>query len=114
MARLPSETRETIRNQLEQLMEIVEDASEAEFILFERFGEIDSTIENLTDLKTVGEEAAARYFRLSNIRLRIGQAQPAASADMLRLLERAITETELRIPAWKRSIQEIKMEWNLP
>ncbi len=37
-----------------------------------------------------------------------------ASNDMLRLLDQAIKQNQLRIPAIERSIQEIKMEWNLP
>ncbi|AFZ15371.1 hypothetical protein Cri9333_4591 [Crinalium epipsammum PCC 9333] len=114
MAKLPSETLETIWTLLRHLSQLVEDATEAEYILFERFGETDATIPNLDDLKNLNQEAASKYIQLSNIRLRIAEAQPIASNDMLRLLDQAIRQNQLRIPAIERSIQEIKMEWNLP
>ncbi|HLO49020.1 MAG TPA: hypothetical protein VK211_11440 [Kamptonema sp.] len=113
MAKLPVETAETIWTLLRQLLNLVEEAGAAEFALFDSFGETDSTLPNLEDLKNIAEEAASRYSQLSNIQLRITEAQPNAAADMLRLLERAITENQLRIPAMERSVQEIKIEWNL-
>ena len=58
MAYLPAETSETIWNLLKQLLKIVEDASAAEFALFERYGETESTLSNLEDLKNVANEAA--------------------------------------------------------
>ena len=114
MAKLPNETLETIWSLLKQLSQVVEDASEAEFALFERFGETDSTIASLDEFKGVAIDAASRYSQLSNIRLRIAEVQPTAPDDMLRLLEQAISQNQLRIPAMERSIQEIKIEWNLP
>lgn len=114
MAKLPPETLETIWSLLKQLSKLVEDASEAEFVLFERFGETDTTISSLTYLKNVAQEAASRYSQLANIRLRIAEAQPTAPADMLRLLHQSITQSQSRIPALERSTQEIKVEWDLP
>lgn len=114
MAQLPSETTETIWTLLRQLLTLVEDAGAAEFTLFDRFGETENTLSNLEDLKNVAEEAASRSAQLFRIRLRIAEAQPTAPDDMLRLLYRAINENQLRIPALERSIEEIKIEWNLP
>lgn len=114
MAKLPPETLEAIWNLLKQLSQVVEDAKFAEFTLFDRFGETNSTISNLGDLSNVAEEAASQYLHLANLRLRIAEAQPNTSVDMLRLLEQVITQNQLRIPAMKRSIEEIKIEWNLP
>ncbi len=113
MAYLPAETSETIWNLLKQLLKIVEDPSAAEFSLFERYGETDSTLSNLEDLKNLTDEAASRYSQLFNIRLRIAEAQPNVPSDMLSLLERAINQSQLRIPALERSLEEIKIEWNL-
>src|SRR4028119_2349947 len=87
MAKLPSETLETIWTLLKQLSQLVEEASEAEYALFERFGETEATISNLDDLKNLTEAAASKYLQLSNIRLRIAETQPIASNDMLRLLD---------------------------
>ncbi|MCT7949887.1 hypothetical protein NG798_08820 [Ancylothrix sp. C2] len=113
MAKLPAETSETIWTLLRQLLTIVEDAGAAEYTLFERYGETPSTLGNLADLKKLAEEAATRYSQLFKIRLRIAEANPTAPNDMLRLVDTAITQNQLRIPAMERSIQEIKTEWNL-
>jgi len=43
----------------------------------------------------------------------ITETQPNAAADMLRLVEQSITQSQARIPALERTVQEIKMEWNL-
>jgi hypothetical protein len=87
---------------------------EAEFTLFERFGETDITIPYLTYLKDVAEESASRYLQLANIRLRIAEAQPDTPTDMLRLLYQGISQSQSRIPALEHTVQEIKREWNLP
>ncbi|HEY9812149.1 MAG TPA: hypothetical protein V6D31_01235 [Candidatus Sericytochromatia bacterium] len=113
MAKLPSETLESIWTLLRQLSQLVEDASEAEYVLFERFGETDSTLPYLTYLQNTAEEAAYRYSQLCNVRLRIAEAQPNAPTDMLISLNQAITQNQIRIPALERTIQEIKGEWNL-
>jgi hypothetical protein len=114
MAQLPSETTETIWTRLKQLLTLVEDAGAAEFTLFDRFGETEETIDYLEELKGVALDAASRYAQLTNIQLRITEAQPVPPNDMLRFLYQAIDQNQLRIPALERSIQEIKIEWNLP
>lgn len=86
MAKLPSETLETIWTLLKHLSKLVEDATEAEYVLFERFGETQDTIPSLEELKGVAIDAASRYSQLSNLRLRIAEAQPIVTNDMLRLL----------------------------
>ena len=113
MAKLSPETLETIWRLLKQLSQLVEEATEAEFLLFERFGETETTLIFLEELKNVALEAASRYSQLSQIRLRIAEAQPIISNDMLKLLEQAINQNQQRIPAMERSIEEIKIEWNL-
>jgi hypothetical protein len=56
----------------------------------------------------------ATYSQLSNIQLQISKSQPIPSSDMLQLLERAIVRIQARIPALERSIEEVKIEYNLP
>jgi ureidoglycolate hydrolase len=65
-------------------------------------------------MKSAAEDAESSYSQLSTIQLQIAQSQPVASPDMLQLLERAIARTQARIPALERSIEEVKMEYNLP
>jgi hypothetical protein len=46
--------------------------------------------------------------------LRILEAQPIASADMLDFLERTMEQTQMALYAAQASIQESKRLWNLP
>lgn len=113
MAKLPDDILETIFLLLKQLSKLVDDATTAEYSLFEHFGETDETINALDELKNVALEAASRYPQLSTLRLRIAEAQPYLSNDMIQLLERTINQNQLKIPAMERSIEEIKIEWSL-
>jgi hypothetical protein len=114
MADLPSETTEIINQLKQQSLNIVNKALALELTIFELFGETDATIAALDEMKSAAENAESSYSQLSTIQLQIAQAQPVASSDMLQLLERAIARTQARIPALERSIEEVKMEYNLP
>jgi hypothetical protein len=114
MAKLSEHTTKTINLLKQTSLDIVDKALETEFILFELFGETDRTISFFEDLKTVAEDAKLSFSRLSNLQLRIAEAQPSAEFDMLELLAQVIERTSVRIPAWERSVQEVKIEWNLP
>lgn len=114
MAKFPAEAAETIWSLKRQLLDIVDEATAVEFFLFERFGETDRTISYLDDLKSVAEQATARFSQFSSIQLRIADAQPDAPSDMLELVVQVIANTQQRLPALGRSIQEIKTEWRLP
>lgn len=58
-------------------------------------------------------ESSSSFKQISNLQLRIAEAQPFATLDILNLLDRVISRTQNRIPALERSIEEIKLEWNL-
>ena len=96
------------------MLDIVDEATAAEFVLFERFGETNRTNPYLDQLKSVAEKATARFSQFSSIQLRIADAQPDASSDMLGLVAEVIANTQQKLPALERSIQEIKTEWRLP
>lgn len=113
MAKLPEEITETIWLLKRQSLDIVEEAMATEFILFDSFGETEETLSYLDEIKAVGESATSFYSRLSHIHLQIIQSQPQASNDLLRLLYQTIEMTSARLPALKRSVQEVKQEWNL-
>ncbi|MEG4349308.1 hypothetical protein QUA70_21005 [Microcoleus sp. LAD1_D5] len=85
-----------------------------ELTIFELCGETEATITALDEMKSAAEDAESSYSQLSTIQLQIAQSQPVASPDMLQLLERAIARTQAKIPALERSIEEVKMEYNLP
>jgi len=113
MAKLPIEIAETIWNLKRQLLDIIHDATAAEYTLFEQFGETDRTMDYLEQLKSVAQQADERFAQFSILQRRLANAQPTATSDMLRLVTEVITYTQARLPAWERSIEEIKIEWRL-
>ena len=66
----------------------------------------------MDELKSVSQSAASRFSQLSNFQIRIAESQPAA-ADMLELVAQTIVRIQNRIPAWERSLQEVKIDWNI-
>ncbi len=113
MAKFPEETIELIWQLKRQSLEIVDEATAVEFRLFELFGETEETISHLEEMKNVADEAISSFTQLSTFQIQVAQTQPIASADMLNLIARIIPRTQARIPALKRSIQEVKIEWDL-
>ncbi|MBW4618963.1 MAG: hypothetical protein KME17_06350 [Cyanosarcina radialis HA8281-LM2] len=113
MAKLPPETTEIINRLKDRSLAIVDAATATEFTMFEIFGETDRTVPFFEDIKTVAEDAKSSFSRLSNLQLRIAEAQPIAAVDILELLAQTINRTSNRIPAWERSIEEVRLEWNL-
>ncbi|PSF36219.1 hypothetical protein C7H19_13480 [Aphanothece hegewaldii CCALA 016] len=77
-------------------------------------GETDRTLIVLDETKNISLEASARFNQICNLQLRIAEAQPIATSDILELLAYTIERTQTRIPAWERSIEEVKLDWNLP
>ena len=113
MAKLGPETSEIINRLKQEALDIVDEATAIEFKIFDRFGETELVLSYMDEMKNVAEEAIALLSRLSTLQLQVAQSQPAAAPAMLELLEQAIQRTLVRIPALERSIQEVKMEWNL-
>lgn len=114
MAKFPTELAEVIWNLKRQLLDIIDISTAAELTLFESFGETTETILFLDELKSVAERAVPWFSRLSNFQLRIAETQPAIPADILNLVNQSIERIEIELPAMRRSIQEVKVEWNLP
>lgn len=114
MAKLPNDLSETIWTLKRQLADVITNSREAEFTIFERFGETQRTIIYLDELQNVAEQATERFSQFSSLQIRIFNIQPFIPADMLELVMQVIANTEARLPALEQSIQEIKTEWNLP
>jgi len=83
MAKLSQEMTETVWSMKRQLLDIVDAAKAAEFVLFERWGETDRTISYLEELSSVAEKATNRFSQFSSLQIRIANSQPAVPADML-------------------------------
>ncbi len=113
MAKLSHETMQTLWRLKSQLLDLVDAAKALEFNLFEQFGETDETIIVLDELKNIAEQAVSRFSQLSTLQLRLAESQPLVPPDMLELLIQTIANTEQRVPALERSVEEIKVEWSL-
>ncbi|MEK0183036.1 MAG: hypothetical protein EAZ78_15620 [Oscillatoriales cyanobacterium] len=114
MAKFPPDITEIVNRLKQQSLDIVDGVTAAELALFELFGETEQTLPFFDELMTVLEDAEASYMQLSRLGLNIARSQPDAPPDMLELMNRAIVRTQTRIPAWERSLEEVKLEWNLP
>lgn len=113
MSQLPQEKAEIIWELKRQLLEILDQAKNCELAIFEAFGETERTITYLDELQSVSEQATERFFQFSTLQIRIANAQTSIFPDMLDLVNTVIENTQQKIPALKRSIEEIKQEWNL-
>jgi hypothetical protein len=113
MAELSPETRTTLSNQKEQLLDIIDKAKFIEFIILENFGDNSQTISTLEQLTEIAEQARTRLERLSNLHLRIAEVQPNIPTDLLKLMNEAIEYIQSRIPALERSLEEIKLDWRV-
>jgi hypothetical protein len=113
MAKLSPEIRAILSNQKEQLLDIIDRAKSLEFILLESVGENLETISTLEQLTEIANQSRTRLSQLSTLHLRIAEVQPIVSADLLKLMNEAITNIQNRIPALERSLEEIKLDWRL-
>jgi hypothetical protein len=113
MAKLSPETAQTIWDMQHQLLEIIDTARTLELSLFDAFGETEDTIPFLDELQSIAQQAIERFSLFSTLQIRVANAQPPISSDILRVVDRSIQTTQQKIPALNRSIQEITQEWRL-
>jgi hypothetical protein len=113
MAKLPSDVNETLWLLKKQLLIIVDKAKAAELALFEHLGETEDTIIVLDELSDIAEQAVTRFSQLSNLQIRMAEAQPTVSPDMLDLVTQSIIHIQQRVPALERSVEEIIIDWGL-
>jgi hypothetical protein len=113
MAKLSPETAQTIWDLQHQLLEIIDSSSILELSLFDAFGETEDTIPVLDELQSIAQQAIDRFSRFSNLQIRIAKNQPPIPPDVIEIVDLSIQTTEQKIPALKRSIQEIPQEWRL-
>jgi signal transduction histidine kinase len=113
MAKLSPKIRATLRQQKEQLLDLIDEAKSLEFILLDSVGENQATISTLEQLTEISDQARTKLSQLSTLHLRIAEVQPTISDDLLRLMNEAIVNIENRIPALEQSLAEIKLDWRL-
>ena len=111
MGKLNPQTAQTIWELQSQLLEIIDIAKTLEQSLFESVGETERSVIYLDELQGIAEQATDRFSRFSTFQIRIANTQPPVSPDIIELVERVIENTQQKIPALERSIQEIRQEW---
>ena len=77
MANLPNETITTVLNLERRLLQLINEATAAGFIILEQFGETEETIPELDELQNVRERATSYYIRLYRLLLQISESQQA-------------------------------------
>jgi flagellar biosynthesis GTPase FlhF len=105
MAKLSPDIRLTLRQQKEQLLDLIDEAKSLEFILLDSIGENQETISTLEQLTEISEQATTKLSQLSTLHLRIAEVQPTIYNDLLKLMNEAIANIENRIPALERSLE---------
>jgi hypothetical protein len=113
MAKLSPETAQTIWDLQHQLLEIIDSSRTLELSLFDAFGETEDTIPVLDELQSIAQQSIDRFSRFSNLQIRVANNQPPIPPDTIEIVNRSIQTTQQKIPALKRSIQEITQEWRL-
>jgi hypothetical protein len=114
MAKLSSQTLDTVFRLLQRLVTLIDEVKRSEFNLFVTFGETTETLVELEQLQNGVERLRRSYTRLQALALSIAEAQPVSSAAMLDLLEQSIEEASAVISAVEATHQETKRNWNLP
>ena len=114
MAKLTQETIATILNLQARLLVGIDQASSAEFAIFQQYGEIEATATVLEQLQNATERLRNPYSRFYTLLLRISESQPAASSAMLNLLAQTIEQAEADASAIEATIREAKRDFNLP
>lgn len=113
MANLPDSTTTTVLELQRRLLKIINEATAVGFIIFEQYGETETTILDLEQLQNSRERANTYYSRFYTLLLRIAESQPFATNAMLDLLARSIAEAQVTIDALEASVQESKTDWNI-
>ena len=114
MANLTDETITTVFNLQRRLLQLINESTTADFIIFELHGETDATISDLEILQNVRERETSYYTRLYRLLLQIAESQPVATSATLNLLAQSIEQTQAIADAGEATVQEVKKDWNLP
>lgn len=113
MARISAELMSNLVNLQSSLLESVNEAKLAEYLLLNSVGETDETTSSLDELTAIALQAGDLYNQISRLLLQISEIQPAITSAMLNLLSERVSSIENRVPALEQSIREIKLDWDL-
>ena len=113
MARISRELIDNLVSLQQLLLENVNEAKLAEYLLLNNFGETEETVNSLDELTAIALQAADLYRQISRLLLQMSEIQPAITPAMLELLSQSVYTIENRVPALEQSIKEIKLNWDL-
>ncbi|MEM8721149.1 MAG: hypothetical protein AAGE84_17930 [Cyanobacteria bacterium P01_G01_bin.39] len=113
MAKISAELMNNLVNMQKSLLESVNEAKLAEYLLLENFGETDETISSLDELTAIALQAAELHNQISRLLLQISEIQPVITPAMLKLLSERVSTVKNRVPALEQSVEEIKLDWGL-
>jgi len=108
MSELPEDLTTVILDLQRRLLAVINQATEAAFIILNTYGETNDTLISLDDLDNIRERANNYYSRFYTLLLRIAESQPLASQAMLELLRRPIEEAQATVEASEATIREEK------
>ncbi len=113
MAEIPPQIADHIWEILQELLDLINEASKTEDQILQQFGETEITAVAFESLVEIRLEATERYSQLTQALLRIATIQPIVPTDTLAVINNRINNLQNRIPALKRSIAEITQDWGL-
>lgn len=97
-----------------QLLDLIDEATSVERVLFETYGETEQTLADLEVLMGIQEQAADTYQRTTTLGVRTAQDPPALAITTMKLLQQAQQVGQQRLVPLLRSVQEIRNDWELP
>lgn len=113
MAEISQNNIDRIVQNYQELISVVQMALSSEYKLSSEYGETQDTINDLDELSGIAVDATDRFKRLNAITIRIAAIQPQADIATASMLEETLLYNEAKIPAWKRSIEEVVNNWSL-
>ena len=114
MANLPNETITTVLNLERRLLQLINEATAARYIILEQYGEIQATIIALDQLQNVRERATSFYIRLYRLLLQISESQPVATSATLNLLRGQSKKHKLLLMLEKQLFKKLKKRAKFP
>lgn len=111
MAEISQNTINRVLQCYQELISIISFSTKVEYNLFAEHGETEATINDLNELSGITTDATNNLKRLNAITIRIATIQPQADTGTANILEETLTFNEAKIPAWRRSIQEVINNW---
>lgn len=111
--KIPDPLKQQIFDLQAQLLDLIDNATTTERILFENYGETEQTLGDLDSLTGIREQAEDIYQRLNVRALRVVQAPQREATATMNLLIEVCEFGQERMGPLTRSVEEIRNTWEL-